>query len=95
MQEVSGISLCCCHEALFVNADTETLEITLPVELLERVRKLVAAGTFASEDEVILTAIHEATQWQQVPDGSHASLEAMVGELHTRITHVQQTEEPA
>lgn len=75
-------------------ADDETLTITLPEELLERVRTLVDAGTFASENEAILSAIQEAIQWPRVPETSHASLKAMLGELPEQVTQTERNEEP-
>jgi Arc/MetJ-type ribon-helix-helix transcriptional regulator len=74
-------------------ADDETLTIMLPVELMERVRMLVDAGTFASENEAILSAIQEASEWHRVPETSHASLEAMLGELPEQFTQAEQDEE--
>ncbi len=75
-------------------ADDETLTITLPDELLKRVRTLVDAGMFASEDEAVLSAIQEAIQWPRVPETSHASLEAILGELPEQATQTEQDEEP-
>ena len=75
-------------------AHHETLTITLPEELLDRVRTLVAAGVFPSEEQAILVAIQEATQWAQVPDGSHASLEDIVGEVPDEVTQLEKDEEP-
>lgn len=77
-----------------VNTNTETLTITLPVELMERVRKLVSKGAFASEQEAILAAVQEASQWSHVPYGSHISLESLVGDIPEQVAQLEQDEEP-
>ena len=49
-------------------AKTETLTVTLPIELAEFIRERVASGKFSSENDALVDAIREVKEYSWLPD---------------------------
>lgn len=75
-------------------AETETLTVTLPVELMEFLRERVTSGKFTSENDAMVDAIREVKEYSWLPDKpiDDMSDEQWEEELQRRIARFQRGE---
>jgi Arc/MetJ-type ribon-helix-helix transcriptional regulator len=73
--------------------ETETLTVTLPVELMEFIRERVASGKFSSENDAMADAIREVKEYSWLPDEPIGmSDEEWEVELQRRISQFERGE---
>jgi len=74
-------------------AETETLTITVPAELMEFIRERVASGKFSSENDAMIDAIREVKEYSWLPnDPIGMSDEEWEAELQRRISQFERGE---
>ena len=74
-------------------AETETLTITLPTELLQSIRARVLTGRYSSDNDLILHDLQEAATWDALPAESLGSLDDIFAEIPAQIARIESGEE--